>query len=931
MPIYRGGWPHSYPPNQDFELNQDSPQAKGLVMWLPMGVNRQTGQSHIDRVRGMRFTESGTPEWVTDGERGFSLEFDDGSSEYLENGNAVVSAAPYTYAALVNSDNAGVNQTVLGVGIGGGFQYSRLYLHGTAPGDPVRFQVTDGGGGTITSTTTGYSANTWHHIAAVAAAADDRAVFIDGGSKGTSAVARAPAGLDTTRIGTHPALLTDYMSGRISDARIYNRALSDAEVYNLYSKPWDLYKPVQRTWAGWAEAEEEAKAFRVRRYKDSLGLNVISHTDSLQNKLVREFDDGSSEYLQNASAVATTTPLTMACWFNSDSAAVNQTLLWLGDTAGFQDEFTLWIGAALDKVFAAARHAGPGVYAFSATGYSVSTWHHACAVYTNATSRAAFIDGGGKGTNTTSQVPAGIDATAIGRTGSSKPVTYTSGRIAHAAIYNSALSDAEVWALAHGAIPLDIRRQNLVAYWPLTKEYGDRDIVGQYDMTAYNTPSWGLGPQKIKPRAIPHWAGLAAAGGAAYELAAILAGVATTPSAAVAVGREIDAIVAGTTLTPSSTLSVSRELQAILAGATSTPSVSLATAIEMLAALAGQATTPSAAVNVAREMDASLGGVAATPSASVAVDREMDAVLAGATTTPSAELVMAVEMVAALGGVTTTPSAALAVARGMAAILAGTTVTPSAAIAVARTMAAVMAGEALTPDDVVLSITGIVEFAAVCAGVTVTPSVSAAIAREVSAVLAGTVTTPSAALVAARTIAAECAGTTTTPSTALAVLRELTAVLAGVTATPSVTLSIAGQIELLATILGQTVTPSASMAVAREMAAVLAGTTVTPSAVLDLIIALSAIVAGTTTTPSIDMAVARQLSAILAGEAATPAATLAVSRELAAILAAQSTTPTNAELVTALIAGLIDVAWSSKAPATTFTSKAPSVAFTIGG
>ena len=31
----RGGWPYGQPPNVPFELNKDSPQAKGLVLWGP--------------------------------------------------------------------------------------------------------------------------------------------------------------------------------------------------------------------------------------------------------------------------------------------------------------------------------------------------------------------------------------------------------------------------------------------------------------------------------------------------------------------------------------------------------------------------------------------------------------------------------------------------------------------------------------------------------------------------------------------------------------------------------------------------------------------------------------------------------------------------------------------------------------------------------
>jgi hypothetical protein len=52
------------------------------------------------------------------------------------------------------------------------------------------------------------------------------------------------------------------------------------------------------------------------------------------------------------------------------------------------------------------------------------------------------------------------------------------GYMAHAAIWSLALSPEEVMALALGASPLSIRRSALQSYWPLTVEYGVRDIGG---------------------------------------------------------------------------------------------------------------------------------------------------------------------------------------------------------------------------------------------------------------------------------------------------------------------------------------------------------------------------------------------------------------------------------------------------------------------
>lgn len=94
---------------------------------------------------------------------------------------------------------------------------------------------------------------------------------------------------------------------------------------------------------------------------------------------------------------------------------------------------------------------------------SASEWHHACGVWTSASSRAAFIDGGNKGTNATSTTPSGIVSTAIGQASFN-----AGGSIADVAIWNVALSDAEVLALARGMSPMLVRPSALVAYWPLS-------------------------------------------------------------------------------------------------------------------------------------------------------------------------------------------------------------------------------------------------------------------------------------------------------------------------------------------------------------------------------------------------------------------------------------------------------------------------------
>lgn len=106
--------------------------------------------------------------------------------------------------------------------------------------------------------------------------------------------------------------------------------------------------------------------------------------------------------------------------------------------------------------------------ASTTSGYSADTWHHGCAVFASATSRAAYLDGGNKGTNATNHLPSGVNRSFVGtRILSGTRAFFLNGMVAEAGIWDIALSDAEVAALATGLSPLLVRPESLVAYWPL--------------------------------------------------------------------------------------------------------------------------------------------------------------------------------------------------------------------------------------------------------------------------------------------------------------------------------------------------------------------------------------------------------------------------------------------------------------------------------
>ena len=246
--------------------------------------------------------------------------------------------------------------------------------------------------------------------------------------------------------------------------------------------------------------------------------------------MARLFDDAGSEYLEKDTAPFTAEPFSMACWFYSDDITLGQSLIWVGDKDVHNHAQMLVLSGdqSGDPISAISRDSASITVASTSTGYSANVWHHAAGVWADTDDRAAFIDGGSKGTSGINRSVSGEDRISIGRNGDSTPDGYMSGRIAEAAIWNVALADAEIAALARGIKPNHIRPGNLVLYCPLWGIHGPEiDLSGNGNDLTLNgtgradhspvtpfTPKWAAGVPLIE---------VAAGGGFAHTQAVIIA------------------------------------------------------------------------------------------------------------------------------------------------------------------------------------------------------------------------------------------------------------------------------------------------------------------------------------------------------------------------------------------------------------------------
>lgn len=177
--------------------------------------------------------------------------------------------------------------------------------------------------------------------------------------------------------------------------------------------------------------------------------------------MARNFN-GTSQHLDVTATPASATPLTLAAWWLPANTSTTMGIfnIWVA-----QNEFLLQQNSTILRAQASSTAGGTASASTVAT-ITANQWNHGAAVFTSATSRTVYLNGGNAQSNTTSITPSGLTTTTIGFRGLNGS-NFVNGPIAEAGIWNVALSANEVAALAKGVPPRYVRPQSLVGYWPL--------------------------------------------------------------------------------------------------------------------------------------------------------------------------------------------------------------------------------------------------------------------------------------------------------------------------------------------------------------------------------------------------------------------------------------------------------------------------------
>lgn len=188
--------------------------------------------------------------------------------------------------------------------------------------------------------------------------------------------------------------------------------------------------------------------------------------------------DTDPSYFKLTTAIIIAYPFSVIAWFLPNTAGKNNHLLSITDTATEVNYFGMSYQGG-DELNVFANDGGGQQTARTTNEANQDEWNMGAGIFTSATNRRSILnaDFDNDATSTTSTTPAGLDTTAIGSLFVKTPAfSNIDFLIAHVAIWNKALVDAQITALFRGVNPLDLISDGggsgLISYWPM---WGDHD------------------------------------------------------------------------------------------------------------------------------------------------------------------------------------------------------------------------------------------------------------------------------------------------------------------------------------------------------------------------------------------------------------------------------------------------------------------------
>jgi hypothetical protein len=199
--------------------------------------------------------------------------------------------------------------------------------------------------------------------------------------------------------------------------------------------------------------------------------------------------NGTNQYLVTTGAPAQNVPITIAAYGYANNVADAFALVTLAAAANINNTYVVYMSGNLAGdpiwIFNSNTTGSQTGSVASLTGYESASWVHGVGVFGTTSSRSAYINGGGKQTNTDTVSSATPTRLGIGAWVQSTVQRHMNGQIAEVAVWAAALSDDEVTSLAKGFKASRVRPQSLVFYAPLIR--GAIDLRSNLAISNINT------------------------------------------------------------------------------------------------------------------------------------------------------------------------------------------------------------------------------------------------------------------------------------------------------------------------------------------------------------------------------------------------------------------------------------------------------------
>jgi hypothetical protein len=217
----------------------------------------------------------------------------------------------------------------------------------------------------------------------------------------------------------------------------------------------------------------------------------------------RVCNDSPAQYLQLNSPIVTVAPFSVSVWaMTTNDADDFQTILGVGQS-GTDHFWRLRLRHVAGRVEWAVEDTSSLGRADTTAVPAQDTWFHVGAAEEASNSRKILLNGGNKGTNTTTVVPSSVDTTWIGQLDDGSPSDRFIGPIAHIAFWNAGLTDEEFQVLATGIPPFQVRPDNFLRMIPLNGRDPEPVIPGPDTFTLFGSPLVGPEPPIYRPILAP--------------------------------------------------------------------------------------------------------------------------------------------------------------------------------------------------------------------------------------------------------------------------------------------------------------------------------------------------------------------------------------------------------------------------------------------